>query len=378
MSQYPNPNHPHPSQPPPPPHPSQHPGGYGAPQFGGHGGWQPPPPPPPSVVHVVSKPGGFWRAVMFVVALLLFAFTFAMGIIFGVAGMMAGANYDDNVVRHNYRDGGSQSVAILPVLGEIDDRQADFVRAAARNILEDSSIQCVVLRVDSPGGSVSASDQIWYEVKRMRDAGLPVVASFGGVAASGGYYISCGADHIIAEETCITGSIGVIAQVLTLEGLMDKIGVKPVTLVASGSPEKNIANDIFRAWDERDKAKILTMLDAAYATFTKRVSDGRKNVISTPVALAELANGSIFTAEQAKTGGLIDGIGYLDDAITKAESLGGIASGSANVFIVRKRPTFFGDGLLAQAPQSTHSLDAEHVRSMVNDLATPRIMYRLH
>ena len=352
-------------------------GGYGTPQYGG--GWPPqPPPPPPSVVHAVSRPGGFWRGVMTVVALLLFAFTFVMGIVLGVAAMMTGANYDETVVRHSYREGGGQSVAILPVIGEIDDRQADFVRAAARNILDDSSVSCVVLRVDSPGGSVSASDQIWYEVKRMRDSGLPVVASFGGVAASGGYYVSCGADHIIAEETCITGSIGVIAQVLTLEGLMDKIGVKPVTLVASGSPEKNIANDVFRAWDERDKAKVLTMLDAAYTTFTKRVADGRKNVISSPDTLASIANGSIFTAEQAKTGGLVDGIGYLDDAIAKAESLGGLTPGRNAVFIVRKRPTLFGDGLLAQSPQAMQSLDAERVRSMVNDLATPRIMYRMH
>lgn len=362
-----------PSVPPPPGRPPG-PSGYGGgPVYPGGPGW-----PVPQVVHVVAKPGGFWRGVMTVVALLMFAITFLIGLTFGIFAMIAGADYEETVVRHTYRDGSSNTIAILPVLGEIDDRQADFVHAAAKNIMDDSSVAAVVLRVDSPGGSVSASDRIWYEVKRMRDAGLPVVASYGGVAASGGYYVSCGSDHIIAEETCITGSIGVIAQVLTLEGLMSKVGVQPVTLVASGSPEKNIANDIFRTWDERDKAKVMTMLDAAYATFTKRVSDGRKNTISSPDTLAALANGSIFTAQQAKDGGLIDGIGYLDDAIAKAEGLGGLTAGGNKVFIVRRRPTLFGDGLLAQSPQGVHSRDADRIRTLVNDLSSPRILYRMH
>ena len=144
----------------------------------------------------------------------------------------------------------------------------------------------------------------------------------------------------MAEETSITGSIGVIAQVLTFEGLMDKVGVKPVTLVATGSPEKNVANDMFRTWDDADKAKIRLMLDSAYATFNQRVKAGRGKVITDPTKIDALANGSIYTAKQAKDSGLIDGIGYLDNAIAQAETLGG----------TRQRREFRGDRVSGREP----------------------------
>src|SRR5690349_9280142 len=172
--------------------------------------------PRPQVVHVVARPGGFWRAVTFVIGLMMFGIVLAIGIFMGISIMIAGAEREDMVIHQNYRDGDGNTIAIVPVIGGIDERQAEFVRTAVKSVLEDSSVRAVVLRVDSPGGGVTASDEIWYEVNRLKDAGLPVIASYGSVAASGGYYVSCGADHIMAEETCITGSIGVIAQVLTL------------------------------------------------------------------------------------------------------------------------------------------------------------------
>jgi protease-4 len=90
--------------------------------------------------------------------------------------------------------------------------------------------------VDSGGGEVAASDQVWRAVEGWKARGIPVIASFGGTAASGGYYVACGCDSIVAEPTCVTGSIGVIAQMFTLKGLTDEVGIAPVTIVASGSP----------------------------------------------------------------------------------------------------------------------------------------------
>ena len=338
----------------------------------------------PQVVQIVSKPSGLawiWGTITGLVVLAIVVF---IGVIIGMAfgfGIAGGASGEEFVVQRTYRDGGSKTVAIIPIINEIDDRQAEFAHAAVDHVLKDKSISAVVLRVDSPGGGVSASDQIWYELNRLHDKGIPVVASYGGVAASGGYYVSCGSDYIMAEETCITGSIGVIAQVLTLEGLMDKVGVKPVTLVATGSPEKDVANDMFRTWNDRDKAKIRTMLDSAYATFHKRVQDGRKNAIS-PGALDAIANGSIYTAQQAKDNGVVDAIGYLDNAIAKAESLGGVATGRSTVVMIRKPPSLFGDGFLAESKSprggSIASLDGDGLRSMVNNLASPRVMYLMH
>ena len=337
----------------------------------------------PQVVQVVAKPGGFWRAMSIIAGLFLFGAVFIVGIVMGIAVMVAGANYDTVIVPEPYRNGDDRyTVAVIPVEGVIDERQAEFVRAAVDYALDDSSIRAVVLRVDSPGGGVTPSDQIWYEINRLKKQGMPVVASYGGVAASGGHYVSCGADYIIAQETCITGSIGVIAQVLTLEGLMNKVGVQPVTLVASGSPEKSVANDIFRSWTEQDKAKVQVMLDSAHRTFINRVSDGRKNVISDPMQISAIANGSIYTAQQAIENGLIDAIGYLDDAVTTAESRAKIGAGSAMVVILRQPPTL-GDALFAaqgrsRTIQAAGALDANAVRALVNDLSSPRAMYLMH
>ena len=377
MSQYSDPYAHSGSNPPSPPQPPQPPS-IAAP---GGGPYQP----RPQVVHVVSKPGGFWRAMGIMASLFLFAIVFFMGFGFGIMVMIVGASVEEVMVRQTYRDGDSRVIAVIPIEGVIDARQADFVHSAVEDVLDDRRVQAVVLRVDSPGGGVTPSDQIWYEVNRLKDKGLPVIASYGSVAASGGYYVSCGADSIMAEQTTITGSIGVIAQVLTLEGLMGKIGVEPVTLVATGSPEKAVANDVFRAWDERDKDKVRTMLDSAYATFRSRVEAGRKAVITDSSTLNGIANGSIYTSEQAKANGLIDGIGYMDDAIALAEQRAGLRTGAATVEILRWPPTLMGAllGAEASAPAGSHqsigsSLNADSIRALVNDLAMPRVMYLMH
>ena len=231
--------------------------------------------------------------------------------------------------------------------------------------------------VDSPGGGVSASDQIWYQIGRLKDAGLPVVASFGGVAASGGYYVSCGADHIIAEETCVTGSIGVIAQVFTMEQLMEKVGIQPITLVASGSPDKDVANDIFRAWTEQDREKLQVMLDSAYDIFMQRVTEGRDGLVSEDLDLHDAADGSIFTAAQAIEMGLVDEIGYLSNAIDYTEKKSGIRPGGATVFWLTEPPTLFGSFSSTRMAglKQTGILEADEIRSLVNDLTSPKVMY---
>jgi protease-4 len=342
-------------------------------------------PPQQVVVQVKTKSGGFARAIMFVLGLALFAAAFLCGIIVGVGGMLAGAEYNSMVLQEPYRAGGGNALAILPIVGEIDDRQAAFVHAAVDEILEEDKFSGVILRVDSPGGAVSPSDQIWHDVERLKKAGLPVMASYGGLAASGGYFVSCGADSIIAEETCITGSIGAIGQVLTFGEAMQKIGVQPVTVVASGSPEKDVANDAFRAWTDKDKQTIRLMLDAAYETFASRVKAGRSKTIKDAAALRTVADGRVFTARQALQNGLVDGIGYLDDVIVQMETRCGIPTGRANVLLLSKPPTLFGDGLIGLArqvdlaqPQISLPLDGESLRKSLNQLSSPRVMYLMH
>ncbi|MCH7547330.1 MAG: signal peptide peptidase SppA [Planctomycetes bacterium] len=326
----------------------------------------------------MARPSGIWQAIIFMMGVFLFGAVFFIGIFFGVASAMFSTTTEDSIYHKTFRAGSRQTIAIIPVMGLIDAASAEFVRMAVDNVLNNDHIRAVVLRVDSPGGGVTASDEIWYEITRLQDAGLPVVASYGSMAASGGYYISCATDFIMAEETCTTGSIGVIAQIYTMEDLMHTIGVEPVTLVATGSPEKNVANDIFRKWNDKDREKILVMLDEAYSIFNRRVRDGRASVISDPARINELADGSIYTARQALDHGLIDGLGYLDDAIAQAESLSSITSGTANVVILKQPPTFFTNGLFTSMSKSTPTLDADAIRRLINDLGSPRVMFLMH
>jgi protease IV len=328
-------------------------------------------------VWVTAKPGGLWRAFSIVGGLMLFAIVFLIGIVFGFA---AALTETPTVVEQTYRDSGRERIVILPIEGVIGDDAARFARIAVNHILDDRHVRAVVLRVDSPGGGVTASDQIWYQVKRLRDAGLPVIASYGGVAASGGYYVSCNADYIFAEQTCITGSIGVIAQLFTMNDLMGKVGIEPVTIVATDSPEKDIANNIFRTWDERDRQRILAILDSAQATFINRVRDGRSHVITDDDRLTSLANGAIFTAQQAVDNQLIDAVGYLDDAIAHAEQSAGLRAGRASVVRIGRPPQLFG-GMLAReggAGSTIAAMDAERLRGFINELASPRAMYLMH
>jgi len=357
----------------PPPPPQQ---GHPRPQ-------RPLPPPQPPVIRVVAKPGGLAQFFTMIFGLLLLGGIFIFGLVLGVFFSFAAQTAEDAVYPTVYRQGTSADrIAIIPVEGVIDDFTSWSVREAVSYVISNQrseNIRAVVLRVDSPGGGVTASDQIWHEVEQLKNAGIPVVASFGGMAASGGYYVACGTDHIVAEETTTTGSIGVIAQIFTMQELMNKVGVEPITLVASGSPEKDVANDIFHAWTDEDREKVRTMLDAAYDTFRDRVKAGRLNTIGGESALDEVADGSIFTSAAAKDLGLVDSIGYLDDAIAQAEKMGGAIVGRSEVIRIEPPLALFG-GLWAQERPagrrfSDDALNADHLRSLVNDLAAPRVMY---
>jgi protease-4 len=326
-------------------------------------------------VAVVSKPGIFQAAIGLMVGVLALGAIFCVGLAVGAMTMFAGSVAESPILHEIYRDGDRSKVAVIEVRGVIDPYRADVVRVLVDEVLAARSFKAVVLRVDSPGGGIAPSDQIWYQVKRLRDEGLPVVASFGGLAASGGYYISCGTDHIVAEPTCITGSIGVIAQTFILQGLLEKVGIEPVTLLATDSPEKDLGNP-YRPWTEEDHLQYVEMLDAAYAIFNTRVREGRATVITDPARVDEIADGSIFTAQEALDSGLVDAVGYLDDAITAAESQAGIRQGRATVVFLRE-PTAFLGGLLGVSAQDPSSRlgDADSIRSLVNELGSTRVMY---
>ena len=182
---------------------------------------------------------------------------------------------------------------------------------------KDKSIKAIVLRIDSPGGAVAPSQEIYEEVKKAV-AQKKVIVSMGSVAASGGYYIAAPATKIIANPGTLTGSIGVIMEIPNIEGLMNKIGIK--TEVIKSGRHKDIAS-AFRTMGKEEREILQGVMDNVHEQFMKAVSEGRKIKME---EVRKIADGRIFTGEQAKTNGLVDDLGTLEDAIKTAATLAGI------------------------------------------------------
>ncbi len=337
-----------------------------------------PPPPPAGYMHApyaAPKGGGVLQklAVTLVSSVLLISllmnvyFVIIFQAQFGVG--LSEAPYAEGSAKHK--------VVILEVTGTIDGGMAEYMRQAFE-YLDQNTPDALVLRIDSGGGGVTASDQIWHYFKRFKSKhDIPVVASFGTVAASGGYYIAAPADHIVCEITGITGSIGVMAQAPTLGGLMDKVGVKWETMVADGSPDKDTANDIYRDWTEADRAVFKRLLNHAQDRFIDVVAEGRVGKLDRDAVVA-LSTGDIYTASEAEQNKLIDQVGYLDDAVAHAAQLAGVPSGTEPTVTRLQRPRPFNLlGLLMQSSQADlTTADPEQVRSWLSDFSRMRIEYR--
>ncbi len=191
----------------------------------------------------------------------------------------------------------------------------DRVKDALKKAEEDEHIKAVVLRIDSPGGTVTASDIIYHELLGFKErTKRPVIASIMDLGTSGAYYIAQAADRIIAHPTAVTGSIGVIMVQANVQGLLDKIGVQ-TTEIKSG--EKKFMGSPFRPLTPDEQKIFQAVINDMYQQFLSVVGKGRPQLTAEKIRTA--ADGRIYTAEQAKTLGLIDEIGYLSDAITEAK-----------------------------------------------------------
>ena len=205
---------------------------------------------------------------------------------------------------------------------------------------EDRSIKALLIRIDSPGGGVVPSQEMYEELKKTRETGKPVVVSMGSLAASGGYYVACGASRLVANRGTLTGSIGVISEFLQFREAMDKLGidvktVKSGKLKDAGSPTRKMTED--------DQRYFQNLIDNVHRQFIGVVEEERE--LDSAMAFA-LADGRVFTGEQALDEGLVDTIGTYEDAIAIAADLAGI-SGSPSLVRERKKTSFwnnmFGD-----------------------------------
>ncbi len=194
----------------------------------------------------------------------------------------------------------------------------DRILAKLKKIRKSPDVKAVVIRVNSPGGSVGAVQEIYEEINKLRDNGKKVVVSMGDVAASGGYYIACAADKIVANPGTITGSIGVIARLGNVQELFKKIGIS--TIVIKSGEHKDIGSPT-RAMTEEEKKILQGLIDNSYNQFVKAVMEGRDKSYED---VLNFADGSIFTGEQALAKGMIDELGNFEDAILVAAKLAGI------------------------------------------------------
>lgn len=224
---------------------------------------------------------------------------------------------------------GTGEVAVVNIIGEI--HQSKSIIDLLHRYEDRSRVKAIVLRIDSPGGSVAATQEIYEEVNKIREKGeKTVIASFGSVGASGGYYIACGAEKIVANPGTLTGSIGVLINIVNMEELLRKIGINMKT-IATGK-HKDIGS-ITRELTPEDEKLLREVLDNIHNQFL-RVVEERRGL--TPEKLKSIADGRIFTGEQALENQLIDEIGNLDDAIEIAARTSGM-EGDPRIITERKR-----------------------------------------
>jgi len=238
--------------------------------------------------------------------------------------------------------GGGSKVAVVELRGVISASE-DIVRQL-KKFRDDSSVKAIVLRVDSPGGGVAASQEMYEEVKKTR-LGKPIVVSMGSVAASGGYYVSCGASKIVANRGTLTGSIGVISEFMRFDPMLDKVGVS-VNTIKSGKLKD--AGSPFRKMTDEDKRYFQDLMDEVHRQFISVVEVERKIDHD---ELVRFADGRVFTGEQACSLRLDDTLGTYEDAVALAAHLAGI-KGKPAIIRERKHKATVLDVLFGQSKVS--------------------------
>ena len=203
-----------------------------------------------------------------------------------------------------------------------------------KKIQKDDDVKAVVLRVNSPGGSADASEQIWHGVELLKEKGLPVVVSMGDYAASGGYYISCNADYIYAEPTTLTGSIGIFGVVPNWGKLRDKVGLD-IDGVSTNAHSDLEVNMVYKGMTPEEQAMMQRMIERGYDLFTRRCAEGRHTTQDTIKMIGE---GRVWLGKDAIGIGLVDCLGNIDDAIAKAAELVGVEQYKTVYYPEKKDP----------------------------------------
>ncbi|MBK6327346.1 MAG: signal peptide peptidase SppA [Chloroflexi bacterium] len=233
------------------------------------------------------------------------------------------------------------------------------------NAAGDPSVKAIILLVDSPGGSVTGSAQIWEALQTIEK---PIVVSMVGVAASGGYYVSAPADYIIARPDTLTGSLGVIMTLYDASELIDKVGVKVIDIT---SGENKAMGSTWAELTPGQRAILESITNEAYEEFVRVIADGRH---LSEEEVRVLADGRVYSGRQALANGLVDQLGNFQDAITKAAELGGISGEPRVVEYANQAPTL--REIILGFTTQLGKTEAERTLDLLTEFTTPSLEYR--
>ena len=323
-----------------------------------------PPPPPPR--------GGFWRRFFLSLLVTVVGGSFFLNLVLLVmcAGLIGDGTprVQEKYVSHDQH--GKDKVVILPIEGVILENEDGFVKRAIDTAIKDEHVKAVVLRVDSPGGSVSGSDYIYHHLRQLAQKNkVPIVVSMGSIAASGGYYVSMAVGHqsdsIFAERTCFTGSIGVIIPHYNVSAFMKEHGLADDSIASNDLKQMG---SLTKPMTGEERAIFKALINDSFDQFKKVVRSGRSQFDKDPKKLDALATGQIYTAEQAVKDGLVDKIGYLEDAVDRAIELAGLDPDKVKV-VRYKQEAGLGSLLLNSQSSKSQSPDLKALLEMTTPKA---------
>lgn len=244
---------------------------------------------------------------------------------------------------------------------------SETVAAAFRAAIDDEDIQAILFRIDCNGGSYVASDTVWRETVRAREAGKPVIVSFGNVAASGGYFVALEADKIVAQPGTITGSIGVLGGKMVTIEMWDKLGISWDEVHSSENAEFYAGN---YDYSDAEWARFQAWLDRVYEDFTQKVAEGRNLPIET---VREIAKGRVWTGEAALENGLVDALGGYDVALDLVRESIELEAGAGVDLQVFPRPQNPWEGIFGQGPDSSEGRVALRAMAAIFEELRPMV-----
>lgn len=332
------------------------------------------PTPPPQIIVQQQPPSAFGRFGKWLLAALVVAVMFSMGLYSSYRSYFSPADAPQERF-HSLSRTATKKIAIIEVGGTIMEGEDSFAMKQINRVREDDSVVGVVLRVNSPGGTVTGSDYIYHHLRELLEKRkLPMVVSMGSVCASGGYYVAMAAgdqkDAIFAEPTTWTGSIGVVIPHFDASGGLAKLGIQEDSI--KSGPLKTMGSPT-RPMSEEERRVLQTLVDESFKGFKEIVVNGRPKFKNDEAALNDVATGQVFTAQQALAKGLVDRIGFIEAAIARATELAGETPESVRCVKYERRPTLLGE-LIGADSRLAPARSTVDIATLI-DRASPRAYY---